>query len=88
MTELELYKFLFPNENSTEGSIGCEVSWNFDELTCVLYCWDLKEFASMIKDFLNEDGYEITLKGNYVGFDLVPICEFYDIEPENILKKG
>ena len=83
MTELQLYKFLFDED----GAIGCEVSWNGEELTCILYIWDLQEFAMMIKDYLSEDGYEITLKENYVGFDLVPICEFYEIEPENILKK-
>lgn len=82
MTELDLYKFI---NNEEDG--GCEVLWNGEELICWIDYFKLSDFIAMIKGFLDDDGYDVNLRPYDIAFDLVPICEYYDIEPENILKK-
>lgn len=78
MTELELYKFCEDKE----------IDWRGDELVIWLYFWDLEEFTELIgEDFFSEGGLDVNLQYKQVAFDLVPICESWDIEPTNILKQ-
>lgn len=81
MTELELYKFLEEKE----------YCWRGRELVVWLFLFDLENFTKMVGVgyFLEDgDGLSVNLQGDRVAFDLVPICEYYGIEPENILARG
>jgi hypothetical protein len=77
MTELELYKI----------TNDCELEWNGEELICWMDYFDIREFTKMIDKFLEDDGYDVNLRLYDIAFDLVPICDYYGINPENILKK-
>jgi hypothetical protein len=78
MTELELYKFC---ENK-------EMDWRGEELVLWINFYDIKEFTDLIGyDYFSEGGYDVNLQYDCIALDLVPICECFDIEPENILAK-
>jgi len=78
MTELQLYKF-------TQDK---EICWAGEKLILWIDFYDLKEFTQMIGyDYLSEGGIEINLLHNCVALELNDLCEYFDIEPENILKK-
>ncbi|HDR7242574.1 hypothetical protein [Bacillus cereus group sp. BfR-BA-01700] len=78
MTELELYKFC-------EGK---EMDWRGDELYVWVYFHDLEDFTKMVGcNWFSEGGMEIRLFDNYVAIELVDLCDNYEIDPENILKK-
>ena len=83
MTELELYKFIEDN--------NVEIDWRGEQLVIWLHHMDLKDFCELIgSSFFDEGGYDVNLQFNYgcyIALDLVPICEYFDIEPENICKK-
>ena len=77
MTELNLYQFLKENE--------IEMRWDGDVLSTWLSRWNLEEFTKLISSALDEGGVEARLlSGGSVWVDLVPICEYYGIEPERI----
>ena len=37
-------------------------------------------------NYFSEGDIEVTLLDNCIALDLIPICEYFDIEPENILE--
>ena len=79
MTELDLYKFCQ----------GKEIDWRGKELILWVDFCDLKELAELIGyAHLSEGGMEVALLAGCVGFALNDLCDNYDIDPENILKKG
>jgi hypothetical protein len=77
MTELQLYRFLKGN--------GTTVEWRGEELIAFIYFGHLQEFANLINQPYLCD--ECFLANPYVGINLVPVCEYYDIIPENIMIK-
>lgn len=78
MTELQLYKF-------TQNK---EIDWRGDKLILWIDFDDLTEFTEMIGyNFLSDGGIEVCLLENCIAIDLINLCEDFDIEPENILKK-
>lgn len=78
MTELKLYKFL---ENK-------DMRWNGDELVVWINFWDLVEFTEMIGyDYFSDGGIEVKLQHQCVAFDIVPICEYFEIEPTDMFEK-
>lgn len=78
MTELQLYKFI---QNK-------EIDWRDDKLILWVDFYDLKEFTLMIGyDYLSEGGIYIRLLESCIAIELNDLCESFDIEPENILKK-
>lgn len=79
MTELELYRFI-----TTEG---LEIGWRGTELVLWIDFLYVTEFAGMIKSFLSDCGVDVNLQAYCISLDIVPICEWYDIDPENICKK-
>jgi predicted aspartyl protease len=80
MTALKLYKFI--NENNIE------IDWRGDELVIWVSFYDLKEFAEMLgRNFLSEGGYDVNLQNNCIALDIVPICEYFDIETTEIFAK-
>lgn len=85
MTELELYKFINNNE--------LEITWNCyenkdDELILWIPFYYLDEFTKMIGyNYLSDGGIEVNLQEDCTSLDINPICEYFDINSENILGK-
>lgn len=78
MTELELYKFCKDKE----------VDWRRDELILWIPFSDVDDFANMLGyNYLSEGGIDVVLLNDCIALNLVYICENFDINPENILKK-
>lgn len=79
MSELDLYKFVQDKE----------MDWRGEKLIMWLYYYDLKDFAELIgDDALSEGGLEVSLlQAGMIGVELNEVCEWFDIEPERILKK-
>ena len=80
MTELQLYKFIKES--------GSEVEWRGEELVVWVDLLSVNELTDLIGDYLHDGGIYVNLQLNRIAFDIVPICEYNEIEPENILKKG
>lgn len=77
MKELDLHKFLKENE--------VEMRWDDDVLSTWISHWHLAEFAELIRSSLDEGGLEARIVADgSVWIDLVPVCEYYGIEPERI----
>ena len=81
MTELQLYKYIRDVLNSAED----ELNWNGDELTLRMRASELDDFMEFIEESESEQPMEISYYHGKIQIDLVPICELYEIEPENIL---
>jgi hypothetical protein len=81
MTELELHKFINNND--------IELSWHFDELIVCIPAIHLLEFTDIVGDeYFCDGGKHAMLCGKgYVAFDIVHVCDYFNIDPENILKK-
>jgi hypothetical protein len=86
MTELELYKHLF----DPEDGLNPEMRWHDDELLIFLYYFQIEDFIKEmdVSGVFDDGGISATLKDKYLVFDLVPFCEYHDIDPEAILAKG
>jgi hypothetical protein len=83
VTELELYKFLFG-----EDGLKPEMRWHGEELLCFIHNAWLGDFLKMIDDgFFDDGGYLAHLGKDYTLVDLIPLCEYFDINPENIWSK-
>lgn len=60
-----------------------EVEWEF--LLFVDY-FLLDEFSEMVwKWYFDDEWYQVTLKYWYICIDIVPICEYYDINIKRLL---
>jgi len=79
MTALALYKFLQDVEHD----------WRDDELVAWIEGYRLKEFTDMFPYSYFADGpMPVSLCFDVsIVLDLVPICEYFGIEPTDILKK-
>lgn len=78
MTALTLFKFLQDVERD----------WRGDELVAWIEPYRLKEFTDMMPYSFFDSHVECSLCfDGSVAIDLVPICEYFDIEPTDILKK-
>ncbi len=78
MTELNLYQFLKENE--------VEMRWDDDVLSTWISHWSISEFAKLVGSSLDEGGRDARiLSDGSIWIDLVPICEYYGIDPERIL---
>jgi len=83
MTELQLYKYI--NDNHIE--------WHWfetgDEPKCVIMpsYGHLEELSKMISSQLDEEGIEVTMKEGYICIEMNEICEYCDIEIENVFPK-
>ena len=81
--ELTWYKFF--------KSRKCEYHW-YDNM-CIVFMslYDIEEFIEEIgnpySDFSEEGGIDCKWQGYCLAIDFVPICEYYEIEAENIFDK-
>lgn len=80
MTELDLYKFI--NDNRIE------IDWRGNNLYIWLEYYELESFCKLLDRCDADDGgLDCTLQNaGFVVLDLVPICEEYGIDPNNILE--
>lgn len=81
MTELQLYKFCEDKQ----------LDWrnNNTELILWILFWQLEDFTKMIGyNYLSEGDVEVTLLDDCIALDIVDLCDYFGIEPENIMKKG
>lgn len=59
-----------------------------EELVIWIYFWNLDDFTELMGDsYFSDGGVEANLQHKQVAFDLVPICQYFDIEPTDILEK-
>lgn len=80
MNALTLYKFL------TDNSVEC--SWRDECLYAWLLPYDVQEFSEMVESYISDEPLECHLvSSGYLCIDLVPVCEYYGIEPEEMHKK-
>ena len=83
MNELDLYKFIYDDEYN-----GIEIDWRGDELIIWIPFYQLKSFTELVGyDYFSESGMDVNLQFTSIAFDLIPICEYWDIEPTRILEK-
>lgn len=81
MTELGLYRFI-------HETCGADLRWDDGVLSCWISHYSIAEFADFISSSLDEGGRDCTLLSNgSIWLDLVPICEYYGIDPERIFPK-
>jgi hypothetical protein len=81
MTELELYKFINDNQ--------IQVEWIGTELIIWIPFYLIKDFTELIGySYLAECGIEVNLQFDCIAFNIVDLCEYFDINPESIEPKG
>lgn len=80
MEALDLYLFL------DEHDIA--MRWDDEELSTWIPADCLSDFTDLISSSLSDGGMPTQLMENgIVWIDLVPVCEYYGIEPEKIFPK-
>jgi hypothetical protein len=78
MNELDLYRFLISNH--------VEMRWSEDVLSAWIPHYRIIDFSNLISSALRDGGIVTRLKeGGCLWVDLVPICDFYGIDPQRIL---
>jgi hypothetical protein len=66
-----------------------EIDWRGEELVIWIDFHDLKDFTDIVgHSYLSEGGHDANLQKEQVALDLVPICEYLEIEPTEILEKA
>ena len=81
MTELQLYKYIREEFRPAED----ELAWDGDKLILQINPINLHDFMCFVGEDNSECPIKITYYHNRVQIDLVPICEAFSIDPENIL---
>jgi hypothetical protein len=77
MTELQFYKFIQENE--------LELDWRGNELIIWIPFDYIQEFTKLIGyNSLCEGGLDVNLQYDKIVFDLVIVCDWFNIDPENI----
>ena len=83
MTELDLYKFLNDEDNGVQ-----QYNWEGEEFLVWISLWYLEDFTDMVGyNYLSDGGIDCNLQNDCICIDIVGICEYYDIDLENILEK-
>lgn len=80
MNALKLYKFIEENE--------LEIAWRGKELVLWVNFYALEDFAKLIgSGYLCECGTDVNLQESCIALDIVDLCEYFGIEPTDILEK-
>ena len=82
MTELQLYRYINENGVETNYNEGDPPTW---------YAWishsDISEFCELLgHKYLADAEIDVRLLMNHICIDLYPICEHFEINPQNLLK--
>ena len=82
MTKIQFYKLF--NEQ-----LKCEHHWDGEKCIVFIDKWQLEAFFDAFKGctLLTDEGQECVMKDGYIAFDIVPFCEYYDIETEEVFEK-
>lgn len=81
MTELQLYRYIKEELRTCKD----ELNWHDDKLILQMPPDSLQDFMVFAKEDDSEEPIEITYYHGRVQIDLVPICDSFSIDPENIL---
>ena len=82
MTELSLYKFI------TENSIEYHYSNDRKDIHAFIPIWNLKDWNILLGTRItSEDALECHLKGDYLCFEMIAICEYFNIDHKNVFKE-
>jgi len=80
MTELQLYKFI---DDHIEYNVV-----NKDEIYAFIPHYKLKEFTDLLgSHILDDEGINVVLLNGYISIEMIAICEYFDINPDNIFEK-
>lgn len=79
MTELELYKFVHYNECSID-------TINKNKTVLQVHYKNVKKFIDMIFKYRNTKTLELKVMKDYFIFDLSDICNYYNIDINNIIE--
>lgn len=83
MTELKLYKFI--NDNAIEWHIS--YNNNHEDVVVFIPFDKLEEFTKLAKDTMLDEAIECHMRTSYIAVWMKGICEFYDIELDNVFQK-
>jgi hypothetical protein len=86
MTELELFKFTKDNNIENHWYVKRDDLGNIDseEIIYFLFFYQLEEFMKLIKGMDTDEPLDCKLMDGYIGLDILPVCEYYGIDPENV----
>ena len=87
MTELQLYKFI--NENDIECNIlKDDRTGKITKVIAFISIHLIEDFTQLFKGslMLIDMELECVLKENDLCVEMTQVCEYFDIEPENIFK--
>jgi len=82
MTELELYKYIHDEETSVEYSFDGEraIIW--------VYHFNIDDFVKVIgSNVIQDGGISVRLQDHFIEIEMNEICEYHDIELDNIFTK-
>lgn len=86
ISALRLYKYI--NDNKIEWRWSWHSNHSAEDVIILPLICQLKEFNDLLTDnFLDEGGYEISMKKGYVGIWMNDICEYYDIDIEEVFPR-
>ena len=89
MTELELYKFIKNNNIEWHRYKGKKWHKYNDEIIICVYFSELNDFYNICSPYLfNEGGIKCTIKYGYVVIPMNFICDYYEIEIENVFTEN
>ncbi|TDQ79551.1 hypothetical protein [Sphingobacterium yanglingense] len=86
MTELELYKWV--QEKSPEWRWQYNDEAKQDDVLILPYSFHFESFSKLVEKGCDEEGIECRIKGDYFAVWMLDICEYFDINIENIFSKG
>jgi hypothetical protein len=88
MTELELFKFTKDHNIENHWYIFNDENGDIDreEIIYFLYFYQLEDFMKLIKGMDTDEPLSCKLMDGYIGLDIMPVCEYYNIKPENVFE--
>ncbi len=88
MTELQLYKFITLNEIEWHEEKRYENGTPSDDIIAFIPYYLLGYFNEALGNHISDDrGIDCVFKSGYICFWMAQICEYFDIEPNNVFKK-
>lgn len=90
MTELQLYKFI--NENDIECNIfKDDRTGEITKVYAFIPIWELQDFVDLFEDSLMlvdvDNKLECILRKDFLCIEMTQVCEYFQIEPEEIFKQ-
>jgi hypothetical protein len=80
MTALDIYYVIHTRDHDRR--------WDGEQLLIRLDCENILNFCSLTEDYLSTHFTETRLSSDgSVWIDLVPVCEYYGIDPEELFSK-